>query len=89
LAHAYVLSGRRAAAEKLVAAQKGYPLRVAGIYTALGDKGRAFDALNRALIREPHRVAWVLQYQEVAGLRGDPRFTALQERLNLPRDGTP
>ena len=86
LAHAYVLSGRRADAEKLAAVHKGYPLREAPIYAALGDNTRAFDALNRAVIREPHRVTWVLQYPELAGLRGDRRLAALQRRLNLPTD---
>jgi TolB-like protein len=86
LAHAYVRSGRRADAEKLALAERGYPIPQAGVYAALGDKDRALHALNRALIREPHRVAWVLAYPEMAGLRGDPRFAALRERLNLPPD---
>jgi tetratricopeptide (TPR) repeat protein len=89
LAHAYVRSGRRADAEKLALAHRGQPFHEAGIYAALGDKDRAFDALNRALVREPHRVAWVLACPEMAGLRGDPRFAALRERLNLPPEVAP
>jgi hypothetical protein len=56
-AHAYVLSGRRAEAEHLIGVQRGYPVREGGIYTALGHKDRAFDALARMMITERHKVA--------------------------------
>jgi len=84
LAYAYVLRGRRADVEKMAAANKGYPVREARIYAALGDKNRAFDAVKRALIAEPQRVSRLLAYPEMAGLRGDPRFAELRKTLHLP-----
>jgi tetratricopeptide (TPR) repeat protein len=86
LALAYVLAGRRAEAEKLATVHRGYPIREARIYAALGDKDRAFEALERAVINEPFRVALLLAYPEMATLRSDPRFEVLRRRLNLPAD---
>ena len=54
------------------------------IYAALGDKDRAFEALERMAVVEPQRVPTMLVYPEMAVLRGDPRLTALRERFGLP-----
>ena len=83
MAHAYMMSGQRSEVERMIAVQK-HPYRLAILYVALGDKDRAFDALNRAADLLPHRVALLLTYPEMASLRGDPRFDALRKRLNLP-----
>lgn len=82
-APAYVTSGQRAKVEDMAAVPQ-HPFRQAVLYAALGDKDRAFDALNRALDTVPHRVALLLVYPEMASLRDDPRFVALRKRLNLP-----
>jgi len=85
LALAYVLLGRRAEAEALAAEHEdGHPYALALIYPALGDKDRAFEALERLAVLEPHRVPRLLAQPEMAGLRGDPRLTALRKRFNLP-----
>ncbi len=89
LAPAYVRAGRRAEVEKMAVAQKAYPIRVARIYAALGDKDRAFKALDRAVVTEPYRVALLLQYPEMAALRSDPRLATLRRTLNLPPNATP
>lgn len=87
VALAYVLAGRRLAAQRLAALEdREYPIRQARIYTALGDKDRAFDALRRMMVAEPFRVAMLLGYPEMAGLRGDPRLAELRLELNLPAD---
>ena len=83
MAHAYVMNGQRAEAERL-AAVHDHPYRLAFIYAALGDKDRALEALDRAADLVPHRVALLLMYPEMAPLRGDPRFAAIRGKLGLP-----
>jgi TolB-like protein/predicted Ser/Thr protein kinase len=85
LALAYVLSGSRAEAEALAAEHEdGNHYARAMIYAALGDTQHAFEALDRLAVLEPHRVPRLLVKPEMAGLRGDPRLTALRKRFNLP-----
>jgi TolB-like protein/Tfp pilus assembly protein PilF len=84
MAHAYVLVGQRAAVERL-AATHDHPFRLAVIYAALGDTDRAFEALEQAVVRVPHRVAVdLLREPEMAALRGDQRFDAIRRKLGLP-----
>ena len=83
MADAYVLAGRRAEVERLAAAHS-HPFRLAVIYAALGDKDRAFEALDRAGVTVPHRVGLLLGSPEVAALRGDARFDAVRKKLGLP-----
>ena len=85
LALAYVLLGRRAEAEAVAAEHKdGDPYALAMIYTALGDKDRAFDALERLAVQKPHRVPRLLVQPMMAGLRSDPRWAPFRKRFNLP-----
>ena len=84
LAHAYVKAGRRADAERLLEPTKPFPMRHAMVQTALGNADGAFEALERMLAREGHRVPRLLAYPEMAMLRNDPRFADLRRRLNLP-----
>ena len=83
-AYAYIRAGRRAEAEKLAIENAQYPFRTAIIYAALGDRDRAFEALDRTAEREPQRVPLLLTWPEMAPLRGDPRFTAIKKRFGLP-----
>lgn len=84
LAQVYVMTGRRADAETLVAANQDSPASLAIIYAALGDKDRSFEALERMAVVQPHHVLPILMNPEMAGLRGDPRLAALRERFGLP-----
>jgi eukaryotic-like serine/threonine-protein kinase len=84
LAQAYVLAGRRPDAERLAAANRGYPFREAIIHAALGNRDRSFEALERMRVSEPQRLPIVLVQPEMAGLRGDPRFETLRRKLKLP-----
>jgi tetratricopeptide (TPR) repeat protein len=79
-----VLSGNRAAAERLLDAHKGFPIRELGIYIALGDMDHAFEALERALVTDPHRIALHLMGPEMAAVRADPRYASIRRRLKLP-----
>jgi hypothetical protein len=63
---------------------RGLPFREANIYAALGDKDRAFEALERMFSSEPQRLAQLLAQPEMAVLQGDLRLTALRKKLNLP-----
>ena len=86
VAPAYVMAGRREEAEKLVAASEGFPYSLAIIYAALGDKNRAFAALDRVAATEPHRMGRLLAAPEMASLRGDPRLLALRREHLRARD---
>lgn len=83
MAYPYVMAGRRTEVEGFVSSHD-HPLRLAFIYTALGDKDRAFEALDRAADILPHRVGLVLMHPEMAPLRDDPRFAAVRRKLGLP-----
>ncbi len=83
MAHAYILAGRRREVEKLAAAHDN-PYRLAIFHAALGDKDRALEALDRAADSTPQRVASLLMYPEMAGLRSDARFAAVRRKLGLP-----
>jgi TolB-like protein len=83
LGYAYALAGRREEAEK-VAALQPRPFEQAEIFVALGDKDRAFEALERAIPLGPVRIGRNLTHPELAPLRGDPRLKALRKRVGLP-----
>ncbi len=82
-AYAYLKAGRRSDAERLAAENDQYPYRATIIYAALGDADRAFEALQRTADREPQRVPLLLTWPEIAPLRGDPRFAAMEKRFGL------
>jgi serine/threonine protein kinase/tetratricopeptide (TPR) repeat protein len=84
LSVALVRTGRRAEAEALLSLNPDPPIRRAFIYTALGDKDRAFEEFERAMVQEPQRLPIVMTWPEFDTLRGDPRLDALRKRLNLP-----
>lgn len=83
-AYAYVKAGKRSDAERLAAENDRYAYRATIIYAALGDSDRAFEALERTAEREPQRVPLLLTWPELAALRSDPRFAAMQKRFGLP-----
>jgi eukaryotic-like serine/threonine-protein kinase len=84
LGRAYVMTGRRAEAEKLAAEWERYPFRLAIVSAALGDTERAVEALERAAVSEPHRIGRLLIEPELVALRGDPRVAAIRKKLGLP-----
>ena len=69
LTHAYVRAGRRADAERLYAEQRAVANRRAVIAAALVDVDATFEALERQMADEPHRVAQRLIQPEFALLR--------------------
>jgi tetratricopeptide (TPR) repeat protein len=82
LGYAYARAGRRADAEKMLASSP--PQNQAVIFAGLGDKDRAFEALDRAVAAGPSRLGRELTYPEYALLRGDPRVKALRKKVGWP-----
>ena len=83
IAAAYVMSDNRAEVERWAAVQDD-PFRLALLHSALGNRDRTFEALNRAAEIVPHRVVPLLSYPEMRWLRGDARLAALRKTLRLP-----
>jgi TolB-like protein len=83
LGYAYALAGRREDAERIAAIHPRLIERAA-IFVALGENGRAFEALNSAIPMGPVRIGRNLTWPEFAPLRGDPRLKALRNKLGIP-----
>ena len=81
---AYARVGRREEAEQVAAASSFNPFNQAQIFACLGDKDRAFEALDRAAAVGPFRMGRALTWPEFALLRGDPRVKALRNKVGLP-----
>jgi hypothetical protein len=84
LGYLYAVTGRRDEAEALVAEHPKAPIRQMLIYAGLGDKERAFEALERLVGRNPWRAATWMHRPEVAIIRDDPRFGEIRRRLRMP-----
>ena len=83
MAPAYVLSGRREEAERMLTMHE-HPLRRAVIHAALGDRDRTVEALSAAADITPHRVAIMLVSPGMSFLRGDPKLEPVRKKLKLP-----
>ena len=84
LGYAYARSGRREEAEKLAAEHSDWANTQVLIFAGLGDKDRAFAALDRMSVLGAPRIGMYLNYPELALLRGDPRLKALRKKVGLP-----
>jgi tetratricopeptide (TPR) repeat protein len=89
LAWAYALAGDTAEARRLLASLEEEektrfinPVWLARVYESLGMRDRAFERLQQAYVE---RIGSLIQLGEPMfdGLRSDPRFTELLERLHL------
>ncbi len=83
LGYAYAITGRRAEAEVQAAKNAGLPHQQATIYGGLGDKDRAFAAIEELAAVNPHRALSWLPRPELALLRGDPRVAALRKKFGV------
>lgn len=91
LAHAYGVSGNHAEAAKLLAelqarASKQYvsPYYVAIVYLGLGKNALAMDWLEKAYTDRSNGLVFLRVEPELDPLRKDPRFVALQAKLDFP-----
>jgi len=62
------------------------PDRIARVYAWRGEKDRAFDWLERAYARRSVGLVYIKFDVLFRKIRGDPRFTALLKKMNLPQD---
>jgi tetratricopeptide (TPR) repeat protein len=76
--------GHREEAEAIAAANADNPGLQMFVYCGLGDKERAFEALERLMVSNPWRAAIWTMRGEAAILRDDPRFGLVRRRLGLP-----
>lgn len=92
--HAYVLAkaGRRREAmamldelRRISQPRDPSPFRVAYVHLGLGDADRAFEWLQKALEARDWQMAMLKVEPAFDGLRSDPRFAALVERVGLPK----
>jgi TolB-like protein len=83
LGYAYAISGRRAEAEAQAVRNEGLPHQQAIIYAGLGDKERAWAAIERLAALNPQRALSWLTRPELDLLHGDPRVIALQRKLGV------
>ena len=55
-------------------------------FALLGDKENALDALERAFDVRAFQMAWVKADPMFDSLRGEARFKAILQKMNLPPD---
>jgi hypothetical protein len=84
LAYGYARIGRRDESEKIAAADRANPFHQVLAFVGLGDKDRAFEALERMVSQGPMRVGVALSCPELEALRGDVRAKALRKEVGLP-----
>ena len=93
LAHAYIATGKRAEAEKILSDLLGQsrekyvsPYMIATIYAGLGNKEKAFDFLEKAYQERSPDIPYFLKADlRIDNLRSDPRFQDLLRRVGLPQ----
>jgi len=91
LANAYARAGNKAEAERLLAdlisqSKKQYvsPYYFAVVYVGLGKPEQAIDWLEKAFADRSNGLVFLKVEPELDDLRSNPRFVALQQKLNFP-----
>jgi serine/threonine-protein kinase len=90
LGYAHAAAGNRAAALDILARMRarpddpGYAANVAILYTGLGEKERAFEALEQAYLERDFTLGTIIKWNPYWDpLRADPRFERLLTRIGL------
>jgi len=87
MAQAYARWGKKTEAQKLldeIAASPTSAYSVAGVYAALGENDKAFDALNKAYEQHDMQLVSLKVDPTLDGLRDDSRFNDLVRKVGLP-----
>jgi eukaryotic-like serine/threonine-protein kinase len=91
LANAYAVAGSKPEAlailhDLLETSSRQYvsAYSIALVYAGLGDKDEAFRWLDKAYAERSVRLINIAVHPRFAGLRNDPRFAALVQRIGLP-----
>ncbi|HUS18204.1 MAG TPA: winged helix-turn-helix domain-containing protein [Terriglobales bacterium] len=92
LGHGYAAVGDHRKARDILAslnatARKSYisPFDLALIHTALGEKDKAFDLLDKAVAERSTFIAYSKWEPRLDPLRSDPRFVQMLQRIGLPK----
>jgi tetratricopeptide (TPR) repeat protein len=92
VAYAYAVAGRRSDAMRILhqVLEQSRPTDlspgfIAQVYAALGDKDRAFEWLESAYKDHDLNLSQAFTLTEFAGVRADPRYKALRQKLSLPQ----
>ncbi len=92
LAHAYACAGNKPEAEKILSqmraeAKSQYlsPYYFAVVYAGLGDSETAMNWLEKAFVDRSNGLVFLQVEPELDSLRSNPRFVALERKLNFPR----
>ena len=63
-----------------------HPYRVATVHAWRGEREEAFQWLRRAFLQHDIELRFINMDPFLRGVRGDPRYTALLKKMNLPVD---
>src|SRR5579864_902459 len=92
LGHAYAIAGQQSKAKQILSElntrSKQKPIssyQFALIFTGLGEKDRAFDALEKAFRERSTLLTYLKMDDRFDPLRPDPRFADLLRRIGLPQ----
>jgi tetratricopeptide (TPR) repeat protein len=69
--------------EKSLKLSPGVLINLAGVYATIGQKDKAFEFLEKAYEERDHSLIWIKVDPAFDGLRPDPRFTSLLNRIGL------
>jgi serine/threonine protein kinase/Tfp pilus assembly protein PilF len=89
IARVYAEAGKKDQALKVLAGvideakEEPSPYAVAALYTALGDRDRAFEWLEKLYQQRSYYVVFLKADPALDGLRGDPRFEELLRRIGF------
>ncbi len=90
LARAFAVSGRKGEALKELGILQGMPASpqhsygMAVVYTALSDRDRAFEWLDKAYDERDYQMSLIKVDPRMDSLRADPRYAELLRRMGLP-----
>ena len=62
---------------------KESPYFIAMVYFVLGDVDKGFEWLRVACAEHDGGILWMMRDHELAGVRKDPRFIAVQEAIGM------
>jgi eukaryotic-like serine/threonine-protein kinase len=84
VAYVYARMGRKQEARQTVSGTTVFPVDVAGVYAALGDKDAAFRILEKAVEERNALLVTVKEEPPLESLHSDPRWQKLLSKMNFP-----
>ena len=84
VAYVYARMGRTQEARQMVKGPAVFPVDVADVYAALGDKDEAFRILEKAIEERNALLVTVKEEPPLESLHSDPRWQKLLSKMNFP-----